>query len=269
MFHTIDPMKLLLIPCAILFTLSSCANPGSEAPPLTPHVNNTLEVVTQNPIDTVKQNDPDSLITNDFLMGKFNYRSHPLFVKVPAAMCTKELYIQKEALEAFQRMHDAALKDSISFKIVSGTRSFNEQKTIWETKWKKEIIAQKTPKAAALKILEYSSMPSTSRHHWGTDIDINSVEGAYFRKGKGLKEYNWLVKNANSYGFFQTYTQKDKGRTGYSVEEWHWSYLPLSKKYLDFYNTRITNQDIKGFTGSETAVEIDIIKNFVNGIEKY
>ena len=263
-------MKLLLLHCAILITFSSCANPGSETAPQSSNENKPSVVVVSNAADTVPPSIvSDSLVTNDFLMGKFNYRTHPFFIKVPATMSTKELYVQKETLEAFQRMHEAALKDSVSLKIVSGTRSFNEQKNIWETKWKKEIVAQKTPKAAALKILEYSSMPSTSRHHWGTDIDINSVEGAYFRKGKGLKEYNWLVANGNKFGFYQTYTPKDKGRTGYSVEEWHWSYLPLSKKYLEYYNARITNNDIKGFTGCETAAEIDIIQNFVNGIEKY
>lgn len=260
----------MLIPLAIMLTISSCANPIAE---------NVSKSITQDSLiseTTLVQESEiihapvhDSLITKDFLMGKFDYRAHPLFTKVPARMSGKDLYVQKETLDAFQRMHEAALKDSINLKIISGTRNFAEQKSIWENKWKKEIVAQKTPKAAALKILEYSSMPSTSRHHWGTDIDINSVDGSYFRKGKGLKEYKWLVANGPSFGFYQTYTPKDKGRTGYSVEEWHWSYMPLAKKYLEMYNSKISYKDIKGFNGCETAAEIDIIKNFVNGIEKY
>lgn len=269
MFHTIEQMTNWLVSVALMLTLSACASPNSDSSTL-PLPNDTLNGFSDK---EENKNAPisfgDSLITKDFLMGKFDYRIHPSFKKVPTQMSSKEIYVQRETLEAFQRMHEAAKKDSIVLKIVSGTRSFNEQKSIWENKWKKAIVTQKTPKAAALKILEYSSMPSTSRHHWGTDIDINSVDGAYFRKGKGLKEYQWLVANAPNFGFYQTYTSKEKGRTGYSMEEWHWSYMPLSKNYLELYNTQITYKDIKGFTGCETAAEIDIIKYFVNGIERY
>ena len=51
-------------------------------------------------------------------------------------------------------------------------------------------------------------MPSTSRHHWGTDIDLNSLNNSYFSSGKGLKEYDWLTTNANHYGFYQVYTDE-------------------------------------------------------------
>jgi len=44
-------------------------------------------------------------------------------------------------------------------------------------------------------------MPTASRHHWGTDVDINSVDPDYFMNGTGLKEYEWLKKNAYKYGF--------------------------------------------------------------------
>lgn len=66
----------------------------------------------------------------------------------------------------------------------------------------------------------YSSMPTTSRHHWGTDMDINSVEPEYFESGQGLLEYNWLKANAHKFGFCQPYSPKDDGsRTqGYNLE---------------------------------------------------
>ncbi len=49
-------------------------------------------------------------------------------------------------------------------------------------------------------------MPQASRHHWGTDVDINSVEPEYFESGQGLKEYTWLQENAWKFGFCQPYT---------------------------------------------------------------
>ena len=98
-------------------------------------------------------------------------------------------------------------------------------------------------------------MPTTSRHHWGTDIDLNSLSNSYFEQGKGKKEYEWLIENANKYGFYQVYTSKENGRTGYNLEKWHWSYLPLASEYLKFYNANITYKDISGFKGSEYSEE--------------
>ena len=213
--------------------------------------------------DTIDNHD---YISSDFLMGKFDYTHHPRFIKVPKALSSKDIYIQRETLVAFEKMTSDAKSAGISFIILSGARNFSEQKRIWENKWKKYYPNFKDNKKTALKILEYSSMPSTSRHHWGTDIDINALNDEYFTIGKGKKEYEWLVKNAHNYGFYQTYTSKNNGRTGYAEEKWHWSYIPLAEKYLTIYNASIKNEDIGGFMGAESALEIDVIKNFVNGV---
>ena len=213
-------------------------------------------------VDTVK-------ITKDFLMGKFEYRGHADFERVPSSMSSKEIYIQKVVLSSFVKMREAARKEGISLTILSGTRNFKEQKSIWERKWELESEKGRGAKEIASKILTYSSMPSTSRHHWGTDIDINSLEPVYFASGKGLKEYNWLKTNGPRFGFYQVYTSKKNGRTGYSEESWHWSYLPLAKEYLKQYNAKVTLSDIQGFKGNEAAVLLDVIVKYVNGIEKY
>ena len=52
------------------------------------------------------------------------------------------------------------------------------------------------------------------------------------------------------------------------MEKWHWSYMPLSEKYLNYYNENIKIDDIKGFEGAELSTELDVIKVFVNGIAK-
>jgi len=109
-------------------------------------------------------------------------------------------------------------------------------------------------------------MPSTSRHHWGTDMDLNSLDNSFFESGQGLKIYQWLVTHAAEYGFCQPYTSKVEGRTGYEEEKWHWSYLPLSGFFLEEYKKKVSNKDIKGFNGSEVASSIDVIRNYVQGV---
>lgn len=163
-------------------------------------------------------------------------------------------------------MQRAALYDTIQLIIVSGTRNFKEQKAIWNRKWNRYNNLKSIDRIK--KILEYSSMPSTSRHHWGTDLDLNNLNNSYFTSGKGKKIYNWLINNANKYGFYQVYTDKINGRTGYNLERWHWSYLPLASTYLEQYNTTVNYSDIDGFKGSDLSEDIKVIPAFVNGVSK-
>ncbi|MDW5288668.1 M15 family metallopeptidase [Formosa sp. PL04] len=212
--------------------------------------------------DSINKN--QKTITKTFVLGQFNYKTDSAFVMVDSQFSTKTLYLQNQVYDAFLKMHEAAILDGVDLKIVSGTRNFNEQKSIWERKWNK--YASLSPIKRAEKILLYSSMPGTSRHHWGTDMDLNHLTNTYFESGNGLKIYNWLVENANSFGFYQVYTSKENGRTGYNEEKWHWSYIPLACEYLEYYNSYISESDISGFEGSQLAKELHMIPDFVNGI---
>lgn len=203
-------------------------------------------------------------ISKEYLLGKIDYDKDSSFVLVNSEMTSKPIYLHKECYTAFKSMHTAAKEDGISLTIISGSRNFFDQKRIWETKWKR--YSNLSPQERALKILEYSSMPATSRHHWGTDIDINNLNDTYFNSGNGKLEYEWLTQNANSFGFYQVYTSKENGRTGYNEEKWHWSYLPLASKYLEAYNLQITYEELSDFLGADIAKDINVIKLYVNGI---
>jgi LAS superfamily LD-carboxypeptidase LdcB len=215
-------------------------------------------------------------INKNYLLGKFNPADHPLFVKLKdehTQGSARGAYLRKETYEAFIKMSEAAKKDGVNLIIISATRNFDSQKGIWENKWEGRTMVEginlttiKDPKERARLILLYSSMPSTSRHHWGTDMDLNSLENNYFESGEGLKIYQWLTKHAAEFGFCQPYTSKANGRTGYEEERWHWTYLPLSGEFLEQYKKEVSYSDIKGFKGSEAAKEIAVIKNYVEGV---
>jgi zinc D-Ala-D-Ala carboxypeptidase len=213
-----------------------------------------------------------------YLMGKFEPSEHADFVQIAKEFTDKSsAYLRKETYKAFLEMEKAAQKEGIKLKILSATRNFNRQKKIWEDKWtgiqKVEDgtnVAKsiKDPVARARKILLFSSMPGSSRHHWGTDVDFNYLSDDYFTHGQGKKIYSWLQKNAATYGFCQPYSDKSGGRTGYQEEKWHWTYMPLSKGFTEGARLRMKDEMISGFQGSETAVEINIVKNYVLGINK-
>ena len=211
-------------------------------------------------IDTL---DTDAAIK--FVTGQFDFKTHDNFVKIDPRFSDKEVYLQKKTYRAFRAMADSAAKDGITFTIVSGTRNFKVQKSIWDRKWNNSEASSDSAKA--MEILEYSSMPMTSRHHWGTDIDLNNLNNSYFESGQGKREYDWLKAHAHSFGFYQPYSDKSlNDRTGYNEEKWHWSYMPLAGPYLAYYNANVTNEDITGFQGAELAAEIDMVKNYVNGV---
>jgi LAS superfamily LD-carboxypeptidase LdcB len=172
-------------------------------------------------------------------------------------------------------MAEAADKDEVELNIASATRNFDYQKDLWNKKWEGLTLVEGKDLSKSIadnfermnKILEYSAIPGTSRHHWGTDIDIDSAIPEYFNTPKGEKIYNWLVSNASMFGFCQPYNQKDSARpSGYNEEKWHWSYLPLSKKFTEDYKNLITDDDIRGFDGDEYVVNFNIINNYVEDI---
>ena len=106
-------------------------------------------------------------------------------------------------------------------------------------------------------------MPGTSRHHWGTDIDINSTEVEYFKTPQGIREYEWLTQNASKFGFCQPFNSTDSLKNSYQTEKWHWSYVPLSTVFLRAYGKKVDYSYLKGFSGCETATKLDVIKNYV------
>lgn len=258
-------MKFLL-PIFFLFTLA-CQN-DSKIEPVAVKADKQASAISK--IDTS--------ISLNYLLGKFDPEKDERFVRIAQEHSDRsDRLLRREAYEAFQRMQKEANKEKIEFKIISATRNFDYQKGIWERKWKgttkvdgqnlSEIIADEQKRA--LKILEYSSMPGTSRHHWGTDIDINNFNNSYFETGKGKKEYDWLKENAARFGFCQPYTKKDDQRnTGYHEERWHWSYMPLSKKFTEQAALRVKEEMINGFLGAEQATKIGVVNKYILGISK-
>jgi LAS superfamily LD-carboxypeptidase LdcB len=201
-----------------------------------------------------------------FLVGQMVSNERD-FVEVDTIYGEKNTLLDPRVYKAFVRMADSANKAGIELYIISGYRSFYSQKRIWQRKWENNSATMNEQENVD-HILKFSSMPGISRHHWGTDIDLNNLNSEYFESGEGALVYDWLNKNAHYFGFFQPYTSKENGRTGFETEEWHWSYLPLSKAYLDCYvqNDSIEGL-IKGFNGARFYKTLDIKDNFVQGIE--
>lgn len=253
--------------------MSGFQNPTTEPERMLTEDTNTVA----EPVVTVTEptNTAIPAVSKDVLLGKYNPGNRKDFALISTKYTSRTFYMNKEAYEAYKKMYDAAAADGIKLSIISATRSYSDQKSIWEAKWngsravegKNLTDGSYSDSEKSEIILRFSSMPGTSRHHWGTDVDLNSLENGYFASGDGKKIYSWLSENASKYGFGQPYTPKPETREkGYEEEKWHWSYLPLSKQYLRAYMKSVTYSDIEGFSGSGTAESLDVIRNYVYSI---
>ncbi len=186
----------------------------------------------------------------------------------------KKYQLQKEVNIAFLEMQKAALKDSIKIEIVSSYRSYEHQKRIWNRKYNRYLKDNLSPQKAIDKIIEYSTIPGTSRHHWGADIDIidanvvrpkSVLQAVHFDKnGAFVKLKSWLEKHASEYGFCLVYTN-DEDRKGFKYEPWHYSYEPISKEMLSQYLQIDIQQLLKEdkLLGSDYFTE-EFIENYIN-----
>jgi len=183
-----------------------------------------------------------SLIPTLYIKQDQEYSIMELMGKDDITLYGKGINLRKEAHDAFLDMKKAAYNAGIDLKIVSSYRNFQRQEAIFERKFITFTDNGMNPLDAIDKIIEYSTIPGTSRHHWGTDIDIvdgyRKVDGDVlvpdkFEVGGPYEDFKlWMDENAETYGYHLVYTDDPK-RRGFKYEPWHYSYAPLSIPMLE------------------------------------
>ena len=120
--------------------------------------------------------------------------------------------MEREAASAFKEMSNAAKKENISIYNVSGYRSYNNQKDLYNGYVSRNGQA---------KADTFSAKPGTSEHQTGLATDINSVSDSF----ANTKEYKWLINNSYKFGFILRYPKGKEFITGYKYEPWHYRYV--------------------------------------------
>lgn len=157
--------------------------------------------------------------------------------------------LQREAASAFARLQSDARNAGFELAIASSFRSFERQLVIWNGKASgarkvhddagREVdITRLAPAEQLHAILRFSALPGTSRHHWGTDLDVYDAAAVPpdYRVQLSPSEvaaggvfdalHNWLdarMAAGESHGFYRPYNE-DRG--GVAPERWHLSYAP-------------------------------------------
>lgn len=222
-------------------------------------------------------------ITNGFSKSQYVDNQQLIGLEKPF-LCGTDYKLLPEVFDAFEDMRTAAQKDGLRLWCTSGYRSFKAQKQIWNDKYKK--IKLQNPaynKQDVINcVIEYSSIPGTSRHHWGTDLDIVDAFGYETTNPLSHKNYqsggeyqylsHWLDQHAATFGFYKVYTE-DTTRTGFQFEPWHYSYKKLSVQFLNQYlQIKLLNiNELKSCFGSDIFDDKFISlynEKFMQGINK-
>ena len=153
------------------------------------------------------------------------------------------------AVVPFANLRRAALAAGFELKAVSSFRDFDRQISIWNGKYSGERplydahgraldAARMSPSERIAAILLWSALPGTSRHHWGTDVDLIDA-GAIapdYRVRLTAQEFavggpfaplaEWLEAEAERFGFFRPFRGV---LSGVQPEPWHFSFAPVAE----------------------------------------
>lgn len=178
-------------------------------------------------MEDVNMDDGILVLCNKYHILKSNYV--PDLVSLPSKYGGGQM--QKEAASFFMKMVDAAKIDGIKLRNVSGYRSYNTQKTLYNNYVKRDGVA---------KADTYSARPGSSEHQTGLASDINTASSkAHFEK---TKEYAWLIDNSYKYGFILRYLEGKTFITGYKYEPWHYRYVGVDVAKV-IYEKNITYEE--------------------------
>lgn len=197
--------------------------------------------------------------------------------------------LQKEVITAFKGMQKKALADGVNIKIVSSFRNFERQQIIWDAKVSGERkvlddhgelvdLAKLSELKKVEAIMRFSALPGSSRHHWGTEIDvfdgnIKEKRDVQLTPQESIEDFRllneWLDENMNDFGFYRPYAN-DLG--GVSPELWHLSYAMISQDYYLEYNIECFKKNIEISNIALKAVIKDnleyLFEKFVLNVEK-
>ena len=158
-----------------------------------------------------------------------------------------ELHVGVEP--AFLALRAAARTHGIDLVAVSAFRTFERQLHIWNAKYAGERpvydpaglavdMTSLDPMERVEAIVHWSAVPGSSRHHWGTDLDlidrnalpqgyqVQLIAAEFAAQGPFERLNDWLLRHAEEFGFFKPYCGI---HSGVAPEPWHWSYADIAE----------------------------------------
>ena len=132
--------------------------------------------------------------------------------------------LDKRVTPYYIKMYRAAKKDKVTLTPYSGYRSYAHQQ--WNYNNLTQVYMNQyglSRSDAAKKAATVILPPGTSEHNLGLAMDICNTLNSF----ENSKEFKWLCKNAQNYGFILRYPKGKQNITGVVYEPWHWRFVGI------------------------------------------
>ena len=140
--------------------------------------------------------------------------------------------VNGEAYNALKRLQNDASIAGYGLPLLSGFRSYNDQKYLFNS-----YVAKDGEALAST----YSARPGQSEHQTGLAFDIGKISDGFGDTPSGI----WLRDNAHKYGFIIRYLKGKESITGYKYEPWHVRYVGENAA-TEIYNMGVTLEEYLG-----------------------
>lgn len=158
-------------------------------------------------------------IANRFWGMPLTYAANDL-VEVPTAYTMREsgrsYKLRSEVSGSVAIMATAGLAQGVDIRVASPYRSGSQQQSIYQSAVNNDGLSQR-----------YSAPPGHSEHQLGVCVDFADgastavITDAFANTPEGI----WMSKNAEAFGWIQSYRPDNIAETGYIVEAWHYRYF--------------------------------------------
>ena len=184
----------------------------------------TTNTSSTNTSSTVGGNEtPNVDVTTDWRIRLANYDNIlPEDFEVELADIDSTRQFDARAIKYLKDMINDMKKDGhTSIWVQSSYRSVARQKELYENSINKYLKQGKTQEEAEKLTDEYINKPGSSDHNLGLAVDFNYVDNTF----ADTDEYQWLLENAENYGFILRYPKDKEDITKIAYESWHWRYV--------------------------------------------
>ena len=140
--------------------------------------------------------------------------------------------VNGEAYQSLKRLQNDASNAGFSLPLLSGFRSYNDQKYLYNS-----YVAKDGEALAST----YSARPGESEHQTGLAFDVGRISDNFGNTPSGI----WLKENCHKYGFIIRYLKGKENITGYKYEPWHIRYVGENVA-REIYNQGVTLEEYLG-----------------------
>lgn len=197
------------------------ASGNTEAPPTAPAAGKGGESEQAPAVQVLAKPAEITILVNKRFRLPADYRPADLVEpKVPFIFQEyhEKRLMRQEAAGALEAMFAAAEKDGIYLAGVSGFRSYETQKSLFD------YYVRTQGEATARK---YSAEPGHSEHQTGLAMDVSGSTGECAVEDcfAETPEARWVADHGPEFGFIIRYPKGKESITGYNYEPWHLRYV--------------------------------------------